>query len=389
MALGKTRWNGVRRLRATPLGLAALLGACVCLSACSGSTDTPASKAPAQRTVRVLGWSDFLAPDVIPRFERETGIRVIYDVVDSNAMMDAKLMAGHSGYDVAFPAPSFVSRQVPAGVYQPLDKTLLPNLVHVDAEQLRQFAEYDPGNRHAMPMAWMNYGIAIDAEKAHARLPGTPLDSWSLVFDPVQARKLADCGIAMYDSPHFVMQLVYLWLGLDARSEKAEDLDRVEAALRAIRPHIRKIDTSASVSDLASGEVCLSVALSTDMVIARDRARAAQQPYRFEFVIPREGTILAGDVVAITANAKAVPEAHAFINFLLDPAIAAANTNAVGMQNAVPASRALLRPELVNDPILYPPPEIAARYRLDRMPSAEAERARNRVWIRFVANDYD
>lgn len=365
-----------------------VLAACGSLAACSPSTTSGPEAAPSQRTVRVLGWFDYIAPDAVPRFERETGIKVLYDVIDTNATLEAKLMAGNTGYDVVIPAGSFLSRQIPARVYQPFDKSLLPNLAGASAAQMQRLAAYDPGNRHGAPYLWGVHGIAVDVAKVRARLPDAPLDSWGLLFDPAQAAKLADCGIALFDSPHYMTLPVYHWLGLDPASESADDLARVDAALRGLRPHVRKIDSVAAVSDMVNGEVCVSVISSGDIVLARDRAREAGRPFDFEFQIPREGTTIWFDVMAIPADAPSPVEAHAFVNFMLDPANAAANTNAVGYPNAIDAAQPLVRAERAQDPAVYPPPELLARTSVDSMPGPDAARARNRVWTRFMTNDY-
>jgi len=362
--------------------------ACLLLPGCA-KNDSPARKSAAEpRHLNVLVWSDYLAPEVIPEFERRTGIRVTLDYVDGNATLDAKLLAGNTGYDVVFPTGSFLARQVSAGVYLPLDRSRLGNLAQVDAAHLRRLEIYDPGNRHGVPTVWGTHGLAVDVAKVRARLPDAALDSWALVFDPVQAAMLADCGIAAFDSPHFMTTLAYLALGVDPASESAEDLARVDAGLRRIRPFIRKIDNSAMINDLAAEEVCVSVLTNLEYTVARDRVREAGRPFGYRYVLPREGTTIWYDVAAIPADAPSPAEAHAFLDFLMDPAIAAANSNFVGAPNAVPASRPLLRRELTEDPSLYPPPEVADRLYVDRMPGPEAQRARARAWTRFVADDY-
>ena len=374
--------RGVRR------AITVAVTVCCGLVACSRSPTPEPEEPSAQRSVRVLGWFDYIAPDAIPRFERETGIKVVYDVIDTNATLEAKLMAGNTGYDVVIPAGSFLSRQIPAGVYQPLDRSRLPNLAGADTAQMHRLDAYDPGNRYSAPYLWGVHGIAVDVAKVRARLPDAPLDSWGLIFDPAQAAKLADCGISLFDSPHYMTLAVYHWLGLDPTSESEEDLAKVDATLRGLRPHVRKIDSISTVSDMTSGEVCVSIVSSGDIVQSRDRAREAGRPFGFEFHIPREGATIWFDVMAIPADAPAPAEAHAFVNFMLDPANAAANTNAVGYPNAIDAARPLLRPEIAADPAVYPPPALLERTTVDSMPGAAAVRARNRVWTRFLTDDY-
>lgn len=336
----------------------------------------------------MLGWLDYFDPSLIPAFEQATGIDVVFDAIDTNATLEAKLMAGHTGYDVVMPAGSFLSRQLPAGIYLPLDKSLLPNLANVDPDLLDRIATYDAGNRHAVPYLWGTHGLAVDVAKVRARLPDAALDSWGLVFDPAQASKLADCGIAMTDSPHYMTVAAYQWLGLDPASEAPADLARIEAALQGARPYVRKIDSGTMITDLVQGEVCVYVIASGDVVQARDRAREVGVPFNFEYFMPREGTTLWFDLVAIPADAPSPVAAHAFLNFLLDPRSAAANTNLLGYPNAIPASRSLVRAELLEDPAVYPPTGELARAFIDRMPGAEAARARTRAWTRFMTDDY-
>jgi putrescine transport system substrate-binding protein len=361
---------------------------CIGFAACSRSPAPGPGAPPAQRTVHVLGWFDYMDTGLIPAFEKATGIKVVYDVIDTNATLEAKLMAGRTGYDVVIPAGSFLSRQIPAGVYQPLDKSRLPNLAGADPDQMSRLAAYDPGNRYSAPYLWGVHGLAVDVAKVRERLPDAPLDSWGLIFDPAQAAKLADCGIALFDSPHYVTLAVYHWLGLDPASESTDDLARVDATLKGLRPFVRKIDSVSTVGDMVSGEVCVSFISSGDIVQARDRAREAGRPLSFRFQLPREGSTIWFDTMAIPADAPSPAEAHAFIDFMLDPANAAANTNAVGYPSVIVAARPLLRPDLAGDPDVYPPPELLERTKVDRMPGQDAVRARNRVWTRFVTNDY-
>lgn len=377
------------RMNNNELGPAVLLAATVVMaSACSRAPSPDEGTAVPQRTVHVLGWLDYFDPGLIPAFEQATGITVVYDALDTNATLEAKLMAGNTGYDVVMPAGSFLARQLPAGIYRPLDKSLLPNLANVDPVLMERIASYDAGNRHAVPYLWGTHGLAVDVAKVRARLPGAALDSWGLVFDPALASKVADCGIALTDSPHYMTLAAYQWLGLDPASEAPADLARVEAALRGARPFVRKIDSASMINDLAHGEVCVYVIASGDIVQARDRAHEAGLPFDFQYFMPREGTTLWFDLVAIPADAPSPDTAHAFLNFLMYPRNAAANTNLLGYPNAIPASRPLLRTELLDDPAVYPPTEELARAFVDRMPGEAATRARTRAWTRFMTDDY-
>jgi putrescine transport system substrate-binding protein len=368
------------------------LAACALLLASCGKPQDPAApsgETGAERVVHYLGWPDSFPPDLLARFERETGIRVVLDVTDGNATMEARLMAGRSGYDLVQPSDSFVPRQVAAGIYQPLDKALIPNLANLDPAVVQRMEAYDPGMRHGVPYVSGIYGLALDVEKVRARLgPDVALDTWAVVFDPANAAKLADCGIFTYDSPHFMTSVAYLAAGLDPASESEADLARVEALLRGLRPHVRKIDLSSALTDLADRAHCAMILSSVDLQVARDRVREAGGTFAYEFIVPREGATHGWDMLAIPADAPHPREAHVLIDFLLRPDIVAAVVNFAGVPIDVPAARPLLRADLRDDPLISPTPEMRARQYPDRMPSPEASRARARVWTRFVANDY-
>jgi putrescine transport system substrate-binding protein len=368
------------------------LAACtLLLASCAKPQDpaTPSGETGAERVVHYLGWPDSFPPDLLERFERETGIRVVLDVTDGNATMEARLMAGRSGYDLVQPSDSFVPRQVAAGIYQPLDKALIPNLANLDPAVVQRMEVYDPGMRHGVPYVSGIYGLALDVEKVRARLgPDVALDTWAVVFDPANAAKLADCGIFTYDSPHFMTSVAYLAAGLDPAIESEADLARVEALLRGLRPHVRKIDLSSALTDLADRAHCAMILNSVDLQVARDRVREAGGTFAYEFIVPREGATHGWDMLAIPADAPHPREAHALIDFLLRPDVVAAVVNFSGVPIDVPAARPLLRADLRDDPVISPSPEIRARQYPDRMPSPEASRARARVWTRFVANDY-
>jgi putrescine transport system substrate-binding protein len=373
-------------------GLMLGLAACALLLASCAKPQEPAAPSGdtgAERVVHYLGWPDSFPPDLLERFERETGIRVVLDVTDGNAGMEARLMAGRSGYDLVQPSGSFLSRHIAAGIYQPLDKSLIPGLANLDPAVVKTMDLYDSGMRHAVPYISTIYGLALDVEKVRARLgPDVALDTWQVVFDPANAAKLADCGIFMYDSPHFVMSVAYLAAGLDPASESEADLARVEALLRGVRPHVRKIESNTGVTDLADRAHCAMILNSADLHVARDRVREAGGTFAYEFIVPRERGTHGWDVLAIPFDAPHPREAHALIDFLLRPDVVAAVVNFQGVPIDVPAARPLLRADLRDDPLISPSPEMRARQYPDRMPSPEASRARARVWTRFVANDY-
>jgi putrescine transport system substrate-binding protein len=334
-------------------------------------------------TVNVYNWSDYIGPETIKAFEAETGIRVVYDVSDSNEVLEAKLLAGRSGYDVVVPTSTYLQRQIPAGVYQPLDRALLPNLGNLDPALMADAAAYDPGNAHAVIYLWGTNGLAYNPAKIVERLgPDFAVDSWSVLFDPAIAAKLADCGIAMLDSPAEMVPIALNYLGLPPDSVASEDLDQVTALLAAVRPHVRYFHSSQYVSDLANGEICLAVSFSGDAFIAADRAEAAGRGVEVAYVVPEEGGMQWFDMLAIPADAPNPANAHAFIDFLLRPEVIAAATNHVFYPNANLPAAEFVDPDILADPAIYP--DAARRERLFAQPvhDARGDRALTRLWTR-------
>lgn len=356
------------------------------LAACfAAALGTPGAHAQ-ERVVNVFNWNDYIDPYVVQRFTQETGIRVRYDVFDSVEMLEGRLSAGRSGYDIVVPTsePTF-SRLARAGAFRPLDPALIPNLANLDPALQRQVASSDPGNRFGALYLWGTIGLGINPERIRALAPDAPLDSLALLMDPQHARRLARCGITMMDSATDVLPTVLRYLGKDPNSTSADDLREVERALMAIRPHIRNFATGGAIEALASGQSCLAFAYSGDVIQAAMRAREANRGVTMQYVAPREGAQLWFDLLAIPADAPNPENAHAFINFLLQPDVMASITNHVHYPNGVPASRRLVEPEVANDPAVFPGEELRARFfTIGPVPQA-AERARNRVWARFKA----
>ena len=338
------------------------------------------------RVVNVYNWTDYIDPDAIKRFEAETGIQVRYDVYDSLETLEAKLLAGRSGYDVVVPTsePTF-SRLIRAGALAPLDRTKLPHAAGLDPELMRRVETSDPSNRYGVIYLWGTIGLGTIPDKIRPLAPDAPLDSWRLLFDPDNARRIAPCGISILDSAIDVIPSVLHYLGRDPNSTKPNDLGAVEKTLMAIRPWVRTFATAGAVNAVASGETCLAFSYSGDMVQARARAEEAGRDMRVHYTAPREGAQLWFDMLAIPKDAPHPAEALAFIDFVLRPDVIAGITNTVRYANAVPASRSKIRPDIANDPDILPPPEQMARFfTITAVPQA-AERARTRMWARFKA----
>ncbi len=339
--------------------------------------------------LHVYNWSDYIAPGTIPNFERETGIKVTYDVYDSNEVLEAKLFAGHSGYDVVVPSASpFMARQIAAGIYRQLDKSKLDGWKNLDPKILALVAAADPGNAHGVPYLWSVTGLGYNIAKVDAALGRqAPVDSWALLLDPANAKKLAGCGISVLDAPEEVVPATLAYLGLDPNSHDLGDLDKAIAVLTKIRPYIRKFHSSEYINDLANGNLCLSLGYSGDVLIARNRAREAGNGINLAFRVPKEGAQMAVDTLGIPADAPHPENALRFIDYLLRPSVIAAISDAVSYPNPNIPGTALVKPAIRDDPAVYPPPAVRRRLFVDLPSPADYERARTRAWTRLKSGE--
>ena len=371
-------------LRAGLVGSAVILA----LAGCGGGGDQ-AAQAPAaaqggeEKVLNVYNWSDYIAEDTIANFEAKTGIKVNYDVFDSNEVLETKLLAGNTGYDVVVPSAQFMERQIKAGVFQKLDKSKLPNLSNMDPEISQRVALHDPGNEYSVNYFWGTDGIGYNEAKVKAIMPDAPVDSWNLIFDPKILARFKDCGVSILDAPAEVRSLVLAYLGKDPNSQDAGDLALVEKKLLEIRPYIRKINSSQYIEDLANGEVCIALGWSGDILQARDRAVEAGQGTVVKFSIPKEGTIIWFDMLTIPSDAKHVDNAHQFINYMMDAQVAANNTNTVNYANGNAASFQFVKDEVKNDPSVYPTAEVKAKLFPELATNEEYTRLLTRTWTRF------
>jgi putrescine transport system substrate-binding protein len=354
----------------------------------SGGSDAPAAEEPSvPKTVNVYNWGDYIAPGVLEEFEAATGIRVNYDIFDSQEMLETKLLAGRSGYDVVVVSGHFLERLVPAGAFRELDLLQIPGRGNLDAELMAKFAQYDPGNAHAVGYTWGTVGIGYDASRLRELSPDAPTDSWSLVYDPAIVQRLSPCGVSVVDSPSDVLGTVLAWMGHDANRPSPEQLQAAERALLAIRPHLRKIDTGNQINDLAGGTICLMVTWSTNVQVARNRAREAGVAADFRYVVPKEGSVAWFDSLAIPADSPHPEAAHAFIEFMLRPDIAARNASYIGSASMNAAATPLVDARLREDPGVYPPAELRERLQPLRARSQVQSREENRIWARFKTGE--
>jgi putrescine transport system substrate-binding protein len=368
-----------RSLRSCALTVV-LLTAC---TSCSQHTAQGATAESSEKVLNVYNWSDYIQPSVITDFEKEYGIRVNYDVFDSNEILETKLLTGHTNYDIVVPSAAFLERQLQADIYQKLDKSLLPNLRNVDPRVAKDEALYDPGNQYSVDYMWITSGVGYNTAEIRQRMPDAPVDSWRMLFDPEVVSKFQDCGVSILDAPSEVVGTVLLFLGRNPNSDSPEDLKAAEQVLHAIRPYVRYVDSSRYIDNLANGDICLVMGWSGDIKQAHDRAREAGKGGDIAYSIPREGAIVNYDVLAIPADAPHVRNAHLFINYLLRPDVAARNSNLIKYANALSPDIQPLDPAVRNDPGIYPPPEVRARLTPERPRPADYQRLLTRMWTRF------
>ncbi|MBP7370130.1 MAG: polyamine ABC transporter substrate-binding protein [Arenimonas sp.] len=361
-----------------------ILAICTSLVACGKKAEENNSTESKQddKQVFVYNWSDYIAEDTIANFEKETGIKVVYDVYDSNETLEAKLLSGSSGYDVVFPsARPFAEKQVVAGIFADLDKASLSNWSNNDPSILKSLALIDPGNAKLAPYMWGTTGIGYNVKKVREILgPDAKLDSWSLIFDPSIASKLAKCGIAVLDDPEDAFTSALLWKGLNPAISDQANLDVINTVYSATRKNIKYFHSSKYISDLANGDVCVAMGYSGDVFQARDRADEAKNGIEIAFFIPKEGASRWVDVMAVPKDAPHFSNAMVFINYLMKPDVAASISNYVSYATPNTAAKKLLDPELAADESVYPTPEVEAKLVDSPTFPQDIQRQRTRLW---------
>jgi putrescine transport system substrate-binding protein len=336
-----------------------------------------------KKVLNLYIWADYLAPDTIASFEKLTGIKVRVSYFETNETLEARMLTGSSGFDVVVPTAPFFQRQIRSGAYLPLDKSKLPNLANLDPVLMSRVALNDPGNLHGVIYAWGTCGIGYNEKMLAQALPNVPLDSWRLIFDPAFASKLAPCGINVLDAPAGVVRLVLKYLGKNPNAPTPQDLADVDAVLSKIRPYIRNIDSADTIETIANGDICISLAYNGDFVQARKRAKEANNGIKIGFVIPKEGSLLWFDMLAIPRDAPNPSNAHRFVNYLMDPGIIANISNYIGFANANAAATSLLDASISSDTIIFPPRDQIRRLFVEMEDSPEQSRAITRIWQKF------
>ncbi|WP_138762036.1 polyamine ABC transporter substrate-binding protein [Pseudomonas lactis] len=335
------------------------------------------------KVLHVYNWSDYIAPDTIANFEKESGIKVVYDVFDSNETLEAKLLAGKSGYDIVVPSNNFLAKQIKAGVYQELDKSKLPAYSNLNASLLKAVSVSDPDNKHAFPYMWGSIGIGYNPEKVKAALGVDKIDSWDVLMKPENIAKLKSCGVSFLDSPTEMLPIALHYLGLPTDTQKKAELKQAEDLFLKIRPSIGYFHSSKYISDLANGNICVAVGYSGDIQQAKSRAAEAGGKVKVAYDIPKEGAGSFFDMVAIPKDAENVDAAYAFMNYLLKPEVMASITNSVRFPNGNEKATALVDKDITSDPGIYPAADVQAKlYAIADLPAA-TQREMTRSWTKI------
>ncbi|MCE3233292.1 MAG: spermidine/putrescine transporter substrate-binding protein PotF [Rickettsiaceae bacterium] len=360
--------------------------AAILTASVSHAADNKTPAAAEDKKLNIYNWSDYITPETISNFEKETGIKVQYDVYDSNQMLESKLMAGKTGYDIVVPTASpYMTRQIKLNILQKLDKAKLSNYKNLDPVIMKRLEAQDPGNSYGLPWMWGTVGIGYNVKKIKEIAPDAQTDSLSIIFDPKNAEKFKACGIVMLDSPIDIIPNALVYAGIDPNSQKPEDLEKAKSVMMAIRPFIRQFHSSKYIDDLANGDICLVLGYSGDIIQASNRAAEAKNGVEVGYNIPKEGAQLWVDTMVIPADAKHPDNAHKFLDYILKPDVISANTNFIGYANANKPALPLIKDEIKNNKQVYPSEEAMNKmYTVAQAPQS-FERLRTRAWTSILS----
>jgi putrescine transport system substrate-binding protein len=361
----------------------------LCLATAGALVQAPPALAEEEKVLNIYNWADYIAPDTIKNFEKETGIKVRYDNFDSNEVLHAKLVAGRSGYDIVVPGSHFARMQIDGGLLTKLDKSKLPNLKNLDPAIQAQLAKLDPGNDQLVNWLWGYTTVGINATQVKKALGSMPMPDnvWDLVFKPEYAAKLKGCGVSFLDSASEVIPIALKYIGKDPHSKDAADYKAAGEMLNRVRPYVTRFSGSGSdyIDQMARGQLCAVVGWSGDIYIAKDRAAKAKRPQTLEALLPKSGGLLFFDVMAIPKDAKHPENAHQWINYILRPEVHASLTNTVFYANPNKEARKLVKPELANDKSVFPDAAALDTMILPGVPDQATRRLMTRTFTGFKA----
>lgn len=347
-----------------------------------GAGLTLAVSVQAAPTVHIYNWSDYIGQTTLADFEKATGIKPVYDVFDSNETLEGKLLAGRTGYDVVVPSNHFLGKQIKAGAFQKLDKSQLPNYANLNPALLKRLEMNDPGNQYAVPYLWGTNGIGYNVDKVKAVLGVDKIDSWAVLFEPENIKKLNSCGVAFLDSADEMLPTVLNYMGLNANSTNPDDYKKAEAKLLAVRPYVTYFHSSKYISDLANGNICVAVGFSGDIFQAKARAVEAGKGVKVAYAIPKEGGALWFDMLAIPKDSTNVKEAHAFINYVLKSEVIAQVSDVVGYANPNPGADKLMEQSIRTDESVYPPQAVLDKTYVSVELPPKIQRLMTRSWTK-------
>lgn len=373
---------GFRVLGFRALGYRALGAAALAIAAFTAPASAPVA---AGKTVNIYFWFDYVPPKVIEAFEKETGIKVVYDTFEQTEMLTTKMLTGKTGYDIVLPTASVIGHYIGAGTLAKLDKSRLPAIKDLNPDIMAFVSKQDPGNQYGLPYAYGTTGIMYNVAKIAEVSKDAPVGSLDIIFKPELAAKFKDCGIAMADSPEGIMSIAMNYLGFDPFSTNEDEIHKAAALLAGIRPYIRHFKTGSIIAELAQGDICLALGWSGDAYIAAGRAAENKSGVEIGYAIPKEGTEIYADMMAIPADAPNADNAYAFLNFILAPKNISQFTNSFWYPNAVVPATPLVDEAIRNDPNIYPPKETMAKLFAARPRDQKSQRIVNRLWTKFMS----
>ncbi|NIF26891.1 polyamine ABC transporter substrate-binding protein [Pantoea sp. Tr-811] len=347
---------------------------------CCTAGATLAGEADTGNTLRLYNWTDYIGENTLANFEKQTGIKVIYDTFDGYETVQTKLLTGRSGYDLVMLNGSLVPPLIKAGVFQPLDKSRLPSWANLDPQVVQSLQAFDPGMRYSAPYTWGSSGITYNVDKIRQRMPDAPIGSLAMLFDPKIVSRFADCGVTVMDAPSEVIPLALKYLGKDPQSARPADLKAAQDVLMGIRPYIKKFDSVNYLTSLPNGDVCMALTWSGDYATAQARAVEAKKDITLSFFIPKEGSLIWFDSLYLPNDAPHVANAHRFIEYLLQPSTMAEVTNYIHYANSNAAATPLVQADIRNDPAIYPDAQTRERLFTQKSQDPQAMRAITRVW---------